>query len=164
MRKREQMLAIEQTIRVESINIISCSVKRTPHLSNYVLKAFDIDYNAGVNRALLYDEGDSSIMDFSSPIGVVLFDSKILDPKLEKQYTPKKKAFVKSILDGLHKDVQKELDTIALKMIKEIPELSDSKIPAKFIKILCRRAQPEMAETEIAGLAETIYFFKKKGL
>src|SRR3972149_5936526 len=43
-RVSEQFEFVEQSIRIEQTNIISCSIATQPHLFNYKLKAFDIDY------------------------------------------------------------------------------------------------------------------------
>ena len=157
MRVREQLRFIEQAIRIEGINIVSCSVSHTPHLFNYSLRAFDIDYEQQTNRVVLYDRAYGT--GWEEPVGFVLFDRRVLDRELERQYLVKKLAFTSKVKLGINRDVQSFLDKLAQELIRRTN--FDFSTPKGVIKIACRRLYPDLSEVENVELIDTVYFFLK---
>ena len=85
-RVRESLRFIEQAIRGAQINLISCAVSETPHLYNYVLEAFDIEYRHQYNRLILMD-----VTQFGyRPVGFIILDAKTIPKKLSSDYAKAK--------------------------------------------------------------------------
>ncbi|MFW5902508.1 MAG: hypothetical protein ACOCTT_01330 [archaeon] len=88
-REHEQMKKIEESVRAESINFVFCSPDPKNHEQHYTIRAFDVDYNNKVNRAIIYySEKDQ----WRRPIGT-LYTKKCF----YKGYLQKKRDYIHDI-------------------------------------------------------------------
>lgn len=152
----EEFEFVEQSIRIESTNIISCSIASQPHLFTYKFEAFDIDRSLGLNRAIVY--GGENRNYSMNPIGYIMLPRSWLDPELERLYDIKKRAFVKKVKDASHRSLFKELDKMKTTFLTKYGGKGYLIKPT--IKILVRQEFPEISETEITELVDTIYYEK----
>jgi len=151
-RVAEQYEYLEQAIRAEMVNVINCAVAITPHLFNYRLRAFDVDYNLGINRAILYD---SQSRWNSKPSGVIILPNGWLYPQLEADYAKKKAEFTDTVKQARSRDVYGEL-AVKQKLIME-KYGGHKKLKRAVITLLCRKEFPELSESELGALNELIW-------
>lgn len=160
-RKREQLDFIEQTLRAQGINLLQCGLRPQGAVTfNFLLWAFDVDYAAGINRAILYDvegEGAGSYI----PRGYLLFDRHVIPKDFESAYVFKKMAFTKAVKEGANRNVQQEIDAHALELCKEYAYFAEKGTGnVNFVTQAARRKYPEMAESEVREVARAALFLR----
>lgn len=151
LRVREQTEFIEQVIRAGQINLINCSVAPSPHLFNYYLRAFDIDYQYRVNRCLLLEKG---VLGYY-PAGFVLLESIYLDANLEKAYAKKKAEFIEKVKSFSNRNLYAELEEKANEIIEKFNFRKQQKV---VYKLEARKNNPELSENELNEIADTCIY------
>ncbi|MGC9114355.1 MAG: hypothetical protein ACP5IG_04745 [Candidatus Micrarchaeia archaeon] len=159
-RKREQIDFIEQTIRCQGINLISCGLRPQGQANyNYLLWAFDVDYSRNLNRAILYDS--ESQVNFYAPRGFVLFDRRMIPRDFIREYERKKMDFTNKVKEGRNRDIQAEFDELALQLCEKYDYFQAKNTGnISFITQAARRLFKDKAESETKEIAKAALFLR----
>ena len=157
MRLQETINLVEQTFRIEEVSTIANSASpQLAHLHDYHLVAYAYDEVQKVNWAVVYTTAQLEGTFFSRPCAFVLLPvGRWLDVTIERKYKEKKKAFTDAVKKGRARKLQDDYDEYVEASIKEFG-WNTKRPPESVMFVYLRRKYPEMANTEISDLVQTL--------
>ncbi len=144
-RQLEEQEKIEKTLRQSQFNFHFCSPIIEQHIEHYILKAFDIDFNKQLNRAVLFKRDETGM---TLPFGFIILKRHEIDG-----YEEKKADYRKAVQDRKLSDRFKEYDLVASELIKKM-KIGDLKKRTQ--KSLIQRYFPRFVEEEIKEIMTSI--------
>lgn len=146
LRQLDEQEKIEKTLRQSQYNYVFCSPLIEQHVEHYILKAFDMDFNKSLNRAVVMKRDEAGLI---LPFGFVVLRRHEIEG-----YEQKKAKFRKSIQERTVNDRFKEYDKVAKVLIDKLHINKKMKIRTQ--KSLIQRYFPRFVEEEVKEIITSI--------
>ena len=144
-RQLEEQEKIEKTLRQSQFNFLFCSPIIEQHVEHYILKAFDIDFDKQLNRAVLFKRDETGLC---LPFAFIILKRHEIEG-----YEEKKAEYRKAVQGRKLSDRFREYDLVAKELIDK---LQIGTLKKRTQKSLIQRYFPRFVEEEIKEIMTSV--------